>query len=283
MENKTISNGITIMENPKFGQVRKMEIDGEILYCATDVARALDYANPYDAIKRHCKLEGVVKREGVSKTVNQYGKETTQTSKMTWITKGNVLRLISQSHLPAAQEFNHWLFDDVAVQAVETGMYMSPEALDKLFTSPQFVSKLFTQWDTERKLRIETQTENERLQAQVDRDAPKVYFADGISASDRDILVGDLAKILHQNGLDIGRDRLFARLRQDGYLIKDGASRNLPTQKSMTAGLMRVKESLCATGRSSPTTFFTPVITGKGQLYFVNKYCYRQTTLSTQQ
>lgn len=275
MENQNSSNGITIMENPKFGQVRKVLVNSEWYYVATDIAKALEYVNPRDAVLKHCRC--------VAKRDIPHPQSPSKTLEVSVIPKGDVLRLISESHLPAAQEFNHWLFDDVAVQAVETGMYMSPEALDKLFTSPQFISKLFTQWDAERKLRIETQTENERLQAKVDRDAPKVYFADGVFAADGDILIGDLAKLLHQNGLDIGRDRLFARLREDGYLIKGGKSRNLPTQKSVSCGLMRVRESLRATGNSNPNTFLTPVITGKGQRYFVHKYCYEPFVFAVQQ
>lgn len=127
------------------------------------------------------------------------------------------------------------------------------------------------------------ESDNAALNDKIQQDAPKVYFADGVSAADGDILVGDLAKLLHQNGLDIGRDRLFARLREDGYLIKGGKSRNLPTQKSVSCGLMRVRESLRATGSSNPNTFLTPVITGKGQRYFVHKYCYEPSVFAVQQ
>lgn len=127
------------------------------------------------------------------------------------------------------------------------------------------------------------ESDNAALNDKIQQDAPKVYFAGDVSAADGDILIGDLAKLLHQNGLDIGRDRLFARLREDGYLIKGGKSRNLPTQKSVSCGLMRVRESLRATGNSNPNTFLTPVITGKGQRYFVHKYCYEPSVFAVQQ
>lgn len=258
-------NDITVMENPKFGQVRKIEINGETLYCATDVARALDYANPYDAIKRHCKSEGVVKHEGVSKTVNQYGKETIQTSNMTWITKGNVLRLISQSHLPAAQEFNHWLFDDVAVQVVDNGMYMSPEKMRSFLNDPAAIIAICQNW----------QADKERLavaEEKIEQDAPKVLLADAVAASKTDISVGDMAKILRQNGYNTGRDRFFAQLREEGYLIRDGMSQNVPTQRSIEMGIMRVKETTFQSGDEQPIVRKTPLITGKGQAYFTKRY-----------
>lgn len=259
-------NDITIMESPKFGQVRKVLVDGEWMYVASDVAKALGYAKPENAIPRHCRCtlkRGIPHPQNPDKEIQ-----------MTLIPKGDVLRLISQSNLPAAQEFNRWLFDDVAVQVVDNGMYLSPEALDRLFTSPQFVTKLFTEWNSERSLRIENQVEKERLQAQVQRDAHKVKFADDVAAAPNDIPVGDLAKLMHQNGLDIGRDRLFETLRNDGWLLKTGQSRNMPSQRSMAQGLMRVSERVCSCGPRAQQTYFVPMVTGKGQVFFLNRYCH---------
>lgn len=259
-------NDITIMESPKFGQVRKVLVDGEWYYVAKDVAKALGYSDTVNAIKQHCQW--VVKHH------LPHPQSPSKTLQVSVIPKGDVLRLISQSHLPAAQEFNHWLFDDVAVQVVDNGMYMSPEALDKLFTSPQFVTKLFTEWNSERSLRIENQVEKERLQAQVQRDAHKVKFADDVAAAPNDIPVGDLAKLMRQNGLDIGRARLFETLRNDDWLLKTGQSRNMPSQRSMAHGLMRVSERVCSCGPKAQQTYFVPMVTGKGQVFFLNRYCH---------
>ena len=251
-------NDITIMENPKFGQVRKVLVDGEWMYVASDVAKALDYTNPRKAVIDHCRC--------VTKRDVPHPQSPSKTLQVSVIPKGDVLRLISQ--------FNHWLFDDVAVQVVDNGMYLSPEALDRLFTSPQFVTKLFTEWNSERSLRIENQVEKERLQAQVQRDAHKVKFADDVAAAPNDIPVGDLAKLMHQNGLDIGRARLFETLRNDGWLLKTGQSRNMPSQRSMAQGLMRVSERVCSCGPRAQQTYFVPMVTGKGQVFFLNRYCH---------
>lgn len=120
--------------NTQFGELRTAEIEGKIYYCATDVARALGYSNPHDAIKRHCK--GVVKHEGVSITVNQYGTETRQSMEMAFIPEGDVYRLTARSKLPQAEKFESWVFDDILPQIAHTGSYNVPttpeEKLDLL-------------------------------------------------------------------------------------------------------------------------------------------------------
>ena len=250
-------DNITVMENPKFGQVRKVLVDGEWMYVASDVAKALGYAKPENAIPRHCRCtlkRGIPHPQNPDKEIQ-----------MTLIPKGDVLRLVSQSHLPAAQEFNHWLFDDVAVQVVDNGMYMSPEKMRSFLNGPAAIIAICQNW----------QADKERLavaEEKIEHDAPKVLLADAVSASKTDISVGDMAKILRQNGYNTGRDRFFAQLREEGYLIRDGRSQNVPTQRSIEMGIMRVKETTFPSGDEQPVVRKTTLITGKGQAYFTKRY-----------
>ena len=250
-------DNITVMENPKFGQVRKVLVDGEWMYVALDIAKALGYAKERNAIATHCRYalkRGVPHPQNPDKEIQ-----------MTLIPKGDVLRLISQSHLPAAQEFNHWLFDDVAVQVVDNGMYMSPEKMRSFLNDPAAIIAICQNW----------QADKERLavaEEKIEQDAPKVLLADAVAASKTDISVGDMAKILRQNGYNTGRDRFFAQLREEGYLIRDGMSQNVPTQRSIEMGIMRVKETTFQSGGEQPVVRKTPLITGKGQAYFTKRY-----------
>lgn len=248
---------LTIMENPRFGQVRKVLVDGEWFFVAKDVAKSLGYADTTNAIKSHCR--GVAIHHPI---VDNLGR--VQNARI--IPKPDVLRLVAQSRLPAAQEFNRWLFEEVAPAAVDTGVYLSPERAQQLFTDPASIIAICQNWQRDREqLAI--------AQQKIEQDAPKVLFADGVSKSDTDINVGDLAKILKQQGMDIGRDRLFKRLWEDGYLIsQQGRSRNMPSQKSMNLGLMRVKETAITHSDGKVVVHPTTLITGKGQLYFVNRY-----------
>lgn len=251
-------NEITIMENPQFGQVRKVLVDGEWFYVGSDVAKALGYTNVSKCINDHCRC--------VTKRYIPHPQNPDKQMMVTVIPKADVLRLIAQSRLPAAQEFNRWLFEEVAPAAVETGVYLSPERAQQLFTDPASIIAICQNW----------QRDKEQLalaHKKIEQDAPKVMFANGVSASDTDISVGDLAKILKQQGMEIGRDRLFRKLREDGYLIsQQGRSRNMPSQKSMALELMRVKETVIAHSDGKTTVHPTTLITGKGQLYFVRRY-----------
>lgn len=258
-------NEIITMENPKFGTVRKIEIGGSLMYCATDCARALGYANPHDAVKKHCFADGIVKREGVSRTVNQYGKETNQTSTMTWITKGNVLRLIASSRLPAAQEFNHWLFDDVAVSVVDTGVYLTPERTAQLFADPAAIIAICQNWQADK-------AKLAAAQEKIALDAPKVHFANSVESSQSSILIGTMAKLLKQNGVDTGEKRLFRQLREDGFLCDKGKRHNVPTQKAMELGLFDMTERTFSAPSGEIKISVTTKVTGKGQTYFLNRY-----------
>ena len=231
-----------------------VEDGGKVLFCGSDVANALGYTNTRKALSDHCK--GVTKCD----TPTNGGNQT-----LNFIPEGDVYRLITHSKLPAAQEFEHWVFDEVLPTIRRNGAYMTDSTLEQALTSPDFLIKLATKLKEEKAKTAE-------LQAKVERDKPKVLFAQAVETSKSSILVGDLAKILKQNGVDIGQRRLFAWLRDNGYLMKSGMARNMPTQKSMELGLFSVKESLINNPDGSTVITKTTKVTGKGQTYFINKF-----------
>lgn len=243
-------NELRIFENVDFGQVRTIEIDNKPYFCGKDVASALGYTIPSKAINTHCK--GVSKME----VPTNGGKQ-----EMLFISEGDLYRLITHSKLPQAEKFESWIFDEVLPTIRRHGMYATEELLD----NPDIAIAAFTALKEEREKR-------KLLEAKVAEDNPKVLFADAVNTSKTSILVGDLAKILNQNGVDIGGTRLFKWLRNNGYLIKrKGTDYNSPTQKSMELGLFEVKETAITHSDGHVSVNKTPKVTGKGQVYFINK------------
>lgn len=247
-------NNLQIFDNAKFGKIRTIEENGTVLFCGSDIAKALGYASPANAITAHCK--GVT----VLMTPSAGGTQNTK-----FIPEGDVYRLIAHSKLPAAEQFESWVFDEVLPTIRRNGAYMTDDTLEHALTSPDFLIQLATKLKEEKAKRIE-------LEAQVEQDKPKVLFAKAVETAHTSILIGDLAKILKQNGVQTGQKRLFDQLRQDGYLIKGGNSHNMPTQRAMEMGLFEVKESTVNNPDGSVRINRTTKVTGKGQTYFVNKY-----------
>lgn len=175
------------------------------------------------------------------------------------ISEPGLYRLVMRSRKPEAKEFQRWVTHEVLPSIRKHGAYMTQQTLDKALTSPDFLIQLAT------KLKEE--------QEKVKELEPKARFADAVAASDGTCLVGELAKMLRQNGLDIGQNRLFTQLREDGYLGKTGSNRNVPTQKAMDLGLFRIKETAITHSDGHVAINRTAKVTGKGQTYFVNHYC----------
>lgn len=174
------------------------------------------------------------------------------------ISEPGLYRLVMKSRKPEAKEFQRWVTHEVLPSIRKHGAYMTQQTLDKALTSPDFLIQLAT------KLKEE--------QEKVKELEPKARFADAVAASDGTCLIGELAKMLRQNRLDIGQNRLFARLREDGYLGKTGSNRNVPTQKAMDLGLFRIKETAITHSDGHVTINRTAKCTAKGQTYFVNRY-----------
>ena len=247
---------IQVFRNEQFGEVRTIEENGKPLFCGSDVARALGYARPNDAIVDHCRC--TVKRR------IPHPQSPDKEIEISFIPEGDVYRLIVRSKLPSAEKFERWVFDEVLPTIRKHGAYLTPDTLEAALLNPDYLIKLATA------LKEETE-KRKALEAREKENAPKVLFADSVGTSESTILIGDLAKIIRQNGVDIGRTRMFDWLRSSGYLMKDGQSKNMPTQYSMELGLMEIKERTVSTP-SGTIINNTPVITGKGQIYFVNKF-----------
>lgn len=246
-------NEIKIFENAEFGSVRTAEVDGKTYFCGNDIATALGYKQPADAIRNHCK--GVYE---ISTPTNS-GKQM-----MKYITEGDVYRLITHSKLPEAEKFERWVFDEVLPTIRKTGSYSINQKPDSyMIDDPIERAK---RW-------IEEAEERKALAAKVEENKPLVVFANSVETAKTSILIGDLAKILKQNGVDIGRKRLFAWLRDNGYLMKgNSTSKNMPTQRSMEAGLFEIKEGTFNNPDGTIGITKTPKVTGKGQIYFINKF-----------
>lgn len=267
---------ITIFNNDLFGSVRVTVVDNEPLFCLADVCRALKLNNP-SQVKTRLKqtgvqlvdLQAISKNEGVS--INELGNRQT-----TFIDEGNLYKCIFQSRTENAEKFQDWVFEEVLPSIRRTGGYIAAKAED---TPEEIMARaLLVAQDTlrRREERIAMlQQENATQQEKIEQDAPKVLFAEAVSTSKTSILIGELAKVIKQNGVDMGQNRLFKWLRSNGYLCRHGEHYNAPTQKAMEMGLFEIKGHSVLRPDGSVMVTRTTKVTGKGQVYFVNKFLKR--------
>ncbi|EAE6657486.1 phage antirepressor KilAC domain-containing protein, partial [Listeria monocytogenes] len=237
-------------------EVRTVFIENEPHFIGKDVAKVLGYSNSRDALKRHVflKNKGVVKHDSLGGSQN-----------LTAINEAGLYQLIFKSKLESAERFQDWVTSEVLPSVRKHGAYMTNDTIEKAITDPDFLIRLATNLKEEKTKRIEAE---QRLEIQ----KPKVMFAEAVSDARGTILIRDLAKLIQQNGIDIGEKRLFEWMRQRGYLIsRKGTDYNRPTQKSMELGLFKIKETAIIRS-SGAQTAITAKVTGKGQLYFVNKF-----------
>lgn len=250
-------NELKVFENAEFGAIRTVEQGGEPWFVGKDVAGILGYGNTKDALLNHVDEEDRVilqKSENATFEIPNRG--------MTIINESGLYSLILSSKLPTAKKFKHWVTADVLPSLRKHGLY----AADELLNNPDLMIEAMQALKKER-------AENHRLNAKIEQDAPKVLFADSVSAAHTSILVYDLAKLIRQNGVDIGGNRLFGWLRDNGYLVRrKGTDYNMPTQKSMDMGLFEVKETAITHADGHTSVNRTPKVTGKGQVYFVQKF-----------
>lgn len=238
-------------------EVRTLLINNEPWFVGKDVADILGYLKPLDAISRHVDEDDSVKH----RLADSLGR----VQNTIIINESGLYSLILSSKLPSAKRFKKFVTSEVLPSIRKHGMYATEETIDKILSNPDFGIRLLSELKEEREKTKLLKNENEQLK-------PKALFADTVSASDTSILIGQLAKLLKQNGNDIGQNRLFKILRKDGYLGKSGENYNLPTQKSMNLKVMEIKERTVNNSDGSVRITKTPMITGKGQVYFVNKY-----------
>lgn len=238
-------------------QVRTFLINEEPYFVGKDVAQILGYQNLSKAIKDHVDDEDKLNNVSLSSLGQRGG----------WlINESGVYSLVFGSKLEKAKEFKRWVTNEVLPSIRKHGMYATPQTAEKILEDPDFLIKALQDLKQEREKRKALETENKTMQ-------PKALFADAVATSKTSILIGDLAKILKQNGVNIGQKRLFEWLRNHGYLVKrNGADRNMPTQKSMDMGLFEIKETVVTHADGHVTISKTTKVTGKGQQYFINKF-----------
>lgn len=230
-------------------QVRVIAIDGEPWFVLADLCAVLAIRNVSDTASR---LDDDVK--GVATTDTLGGRQ-----QVTVVSEAGMYEVVLLSRKPEARAFKRWITGTVLPEIRKTGSYGVQRAL----TPDEIVHQA---------LQI-TAAKVQELEAKVEADAPKVLFADSVATSSTTILVGDLAKILKGNGVEVGANRLFEWLRRDGFLIsRQGADWNSPTQKSMELGLFKIKETAVTHSDGHVTVSKTPKVTGKGQAYLVNYY-----------
>lgn len=247
---------LQIFNNAEFGEIRTVEIDNKPYFMASDVARALGYSRPNDAISAHC-------RATVKHSIPISGKM----QEVNFIPEGDIYRLVVHSKLPQADKFERWVFDEVLPSIRKNGGYIAGQENmtdDELLANAVLVAQRKI---AERDRVIQQQEEK------IEEMKPKAIFADAVSSSETSILIGDMAKLLRQNGVEIGQKRLFEWLRNKSYLVKrKGSDWNMPTQRSMEMGLFEIKETHHIDGNGCNITKRTPKVTGKGQVYFINKF-----------
>lgn len=250
-------NNLQIFTNQEFGQIRTIEQNGQPWFVGKDVAQALGYSQTAKAVREHVKDN----HKGMSILDTPGGKQET-----TIIDEAGLYSLVMKAKTEKAEAFQEWVTSEVLPAIRKHGAYMNDDVLKQAIESPDFLIQLATKLKEEKEAR--QQAEADLLEAK-----PKVLFADAVSASDSTILIGDLAKILKQNGYNTGQKRLFQWLRDNGYLIKrQGADYNSPTQRSMELGLFRVKETPIIHADGHVTVNKTVKVTPKAQIYFANKF-----------
>lgn len=271
------NTNMQIFKNEQFGQVRILDINSEPWFVGKDVAMILGYRNTKDALITHIDNEDrqIIKRSENTTIDNHIPKSALPVNfvnadipnrGLTVINESGLYSLILSSKLPKAKEFKHWVTSEILPTIRKHGAYMTADTIDKVLQDPDFGIRLLSELKSEREKR-------QHLEAEAEKNQPKVLFADSVSASRTSILIGELAKLIKQNGVDIGQKRLFEWLRNNGYLIKrKGTDRNMPTQKSMEMGLFEIKETAITHSDGHTSINKTAKVTGRGQIYFVEKF-----------
>ena len=249
---------LQVFNSEEFGRVRTIDINDTTYFAASDIANALGYSNPRKAIIDHCRC--------VTKRDVPHPQSPNKMIEMSFIPEGDLYRLIVHSKLPSADRFERWVFDTVLPSIRKNGGYISGQ---ENLSDEELMAKaiLVAQRTIEEKNKVIAEQ-----QQKIEEDRPKTIFADAVSASKSSILVGELSKLICQNGVHIGQNRLFQWLRDNHYLGRCGDRYNIPNQKYIEQGLFEIKKSTITNPNGSIRTTSTTKVTGKGQVYFVNKF-----------
>ena len=251
-------NEIKVFENQEFGDLRTVTSEGQTWFHASDVCKVLEFQNPTNILRTRINES--------DKAIFNIG---LQGGGHNFVNESGLYSLILGSRKPQAERFKHWVTSEVLPSIRKTGTYITDDAFGQLLADPDNFIRMLTEYKAEKSKRL-------NLEAQAKANEPKVLFADSVAASHQSILVGELAKLLRQNGVEIGQNRLFDWLRNNGWLIRSGESRNMPTQYSMEMGLFEIKERTFNDPSGNIRITKTTKVTGKGQLYFVNVFLKKQ-------
>ena len=254
---------LQIFKNNEFGEVRTKVINNEPYFSLNDVCRILEINNPSQA-KTRLNKDGVISNE----VIDSMGR----TQQANFINESNLYKLIFQSRKSEAERFADWVTSEVLPSIRKHGVYMTSEVIEKTLCDPDYLIRLATNLKEEKAKRA-------LAEAQIERDKPKVLFADTVSSSNKSCLVGELAKLISQEAIrrgeinkKIGQNNLFAWMRSNGYLCKSGERKNQPLQQYVEQGLFELKKGSYVDSNGSNITTTTTKVTGKGQIYFVNKF-----------
>ena len=265
-------NNLKVFENDEFGQLSVIVKNNKEYIEAIEVATILGYSNPRDAVNRHCDEDGVVFSDvGVVTGIRKDNSEIIQVVTKKFIDEGNLYRLIVKSKLPSAKKFEKWVMEEVLPSIRKHGAYMSEEVISKTLDNPDFIIEIATKLKYERQQRKLLEEKAKSLEATIIIDKPYTNFGKTIATSSDAITIGQFAKVLNNNNINIGRNRLFTILRDNGYLIKVGKDKNMPKQVYVKQGLFKVAESVVKTVKGELLTA-TTLITGKGQMYFLELF-----------
>lgn len=251
---------LKIFTNEEFGEIRTVVANNEPMFCLSDVCKALEISNVGN-VKQRLSEKGI----HTADTPTNGGMQ-----KMTFISEANLYKTIFQSRKESAERFTDWVTSEVLPSIRKNGGYIAGQ---ETLSDDELLSKALL---VAHKKIAERDKIIEQKQARIEQMKPKAIFADAVATSRTSILIGDLAKLICQNGYQIGQKRLFEWLRNNGYLCKSGSSRNMPMQRYVEQGLFEVKESNVQNPDGSVRITRTTKITGKGQLYFVNKFLGRE-------
>jgi anti-repressor protein len=262
---RKIMNDIQIFNNPQFGDIRTVGTANNPMFCLSDICKVLDLQT--NKVKARLNERGVTSIP--TPTHNQFGAEVIQ--EMIYVNEQNLYKVIMRSDKPQAEPFQDWVCGEVLPSIRKHGMYATDVTIKNILEDPDNFIQMMQAYQRERKERMAAQQEVERLEAQEIENKPKVVYADAVAGSRSACLIGELAKMIAQNGYPIGEKRLFQWLRDNHYLCSYGERFNQPYQQYIEQGLFTMKQSVFSVDGEMRTRNTTKV-TGKGQVYFINKF-----------
>lgn len=266
-------NELKIFENSEFGKVRVQQKDDNIFFCLKDVCDILEIVN-VSQLKTRLKEDGVITNEvGVQTGIKKDGTPAMQNIEMSFINESNLYKVIFQSRKENAEQFTEWVTSEVLPSIRKHGAYLTEAKIEEVLSNPDTIIRLAMNLKEEKVKRL-------LLENKIEEDKGKVLFAEAVEATKDCILIGELAKILRQKGIDIGQNRLFEKLRDLGYLGSKGEYKNIPTQKSMDLEIFKIVKREVLHSDGSPRIVTTSFVNAKGILYFVNKFLNAKGLLS---